>query len=71
MMLMSKPILIDQLLTIDKTGMPAAPSITQLLDKDVRLLLLEIVLRIKKCILKKLVLFNILLTLKALVLVKV
>ena len=38
MMLMSKPILIDQLLTIDKTGMPAAPSITQLLDKDVRLL---------------------------------
>lgn len=35
---MSKPILIDQLLTIDKTGMPAAPSITQLLDKDVRLL---------------------------------
>lgn len=32
---------IDKLLTIDETGMPKAPNIKQLLDKDVRALYLE------------------------------
>lgn len=38
---MSKPLMIDNLLTIDKTGMPVAPNIKQLLDKDVRLLFIR------------------------------
>ena len=32
---------IDSLLTINKTGMPEAPNLTQLLDKDVKLLYLR------------------------------
>lgn len=35
---MDNKLLIDKLLTIDETGMPKAPDIKQLLDKDVRLL---------------------------------
>lgn len=38
---MAKGLNVDELLTIDSTGMPQAPNIKQLLDKDVQLLYLR------------------------------
>lgn len=36
LMIMSNKLLIDSLITIDDSGMPIAPNVRQLIDKDVR-----------------------------------
>ena len=64
---MANKLRVDKLLTIDETGMPQAPDIKQLLDKDVQLLWLRDKTKDKSQYIKEVVLSIILQTLKDLV----